>query len=226
MRNVLDLSDYHDVARNAVGLQIVLGLPTTDPNSMPVTRDLSPSKRSMLVDWLGGQPEPTLMQISDLPRLQRALQLAIELEHATIPAYLTAFLTLEPGRNREVSDLILSVFLEEMLHMALACNILNAVGGARHRHARIHSVLSRSSAGRAATRSDGHAAPVHEGAYSRRFHVDRGSRRNVHPRRWRAPERPRYGRPDPRRQRDGAIRRGAIFRRRCASGLNASTITR
>ena len=61
--------------------------------------------------------------------LHRALQRAIELEHATLPTYLYSFYSLGNG-NKEIASLILSVILEEMLHFALACNTLNAVGGA------------------------------------------------------------------------------------------------
>lgn len=61
--------------------------------------------------------------------LLRALQQAVELEHATIPAYLYALYSIKPNSNTEIQKLILSVVIEEMLHMALACNILNAIGG-------------------------------------------------------------------------------------------------
>jgi hypothetical protein len=58
-----------------------------------------------------------------------SLQLAIELEHSTIPPYLYALYSLKPESNREIAKIIKSVVLEEMLHMSLACNVLNAVGG-------------------------------------------------------------------------------------------------
>ena len=64
-----------------------------------------------------------------LPGVHRALQQAIELEHATLPTYLYALYSLKPGKNERIASLMLSVILEEMLHMALVCNILNAVGG-------------------------------------------------------------------------------------------------
>jgi rubrerythrin len=61
--------------------------------------------------------------------LYRALQLAIELEHSTIPPYLYALYSLDPARNASIYALILSIVQEEMLHMSLACNVLNAIGG-------------------------------------------------------------------------------------------------
>lgn len=62
--------------------------------------------------------------------LQQSLQSAIELEHATIPTYLYALYSLgtDPA-NATVASIIQSVVSEEMLHMTLACNVLNAIGG-------------------------------------------------------------------------------------------------
>jgi hypothetical protein len=62
-------------------------------------------------------------------RLRDALQHAIMLEHATIPAYLSALYSIEEGTNVEAADIIRSVVMEEMLHMVLAANVLNAIGG-------------------------------------------------------------------------------------------------
>lgn len=61
--------------------------------------------------------------------LFKNLQTAIELEHSTIPPYLAAFFTLDQDTNPFAWEVIRSVFMEEMLHMTLACNVLNAVGG-------------------------------------------------------------------------------------------------
>jgi hypothetical protein len=58
-----------------------------------------------------------------------ALQQAVELEHATIPVYLYALYSLDRSRNREICNIIQSVVVEEMLHMTLASNVLNALGG-------------------------------------------------------------------------------------------------
>ena len=72
------------------------------------------------------------MPINDLPSLRRHLQWAVELEHSTIPPYLTALYSLHDGKNDEARHVLLSIAIEEMLHMTLAANILNAVGGAPH----------------------------------------------------------------------------------------------
>ena len=57
------------------------------------------------------------------------LQNAIELEHSTIPPYLTAMFSLKPGTNDEIARLIRSIVQEEMLHMTIVGNILIAIGG-------------------------------------------------------------------------------------------------
>lgn len=69
------------------------------------------------------------MAIATLERLREHLQWAIELEHCTLPPYLCALYSIKPGHNDESVANIASVFLEEMLHMTLAANVLNAVGG-------------------------------------------------------------------------------------------------
>ena len=54
MRTILDLSNYTEVTlpHNIELLKIVFRKPTSDPNYMPTTRDLSPTKRRMILQWL------------------------------------------------------------------------------------------------------------------------------------------------------------------------------
>ncbi|MGH3754409.1 MAG: ferritin-like domain-containing protein [Pseudonocardiaceae bacterium] len=65
----------------------------------------------------------------NLAELRRYLQGALEIEHLTIPPYLTAMYTIRAGTNQDAYYTIRSVVLEEMLHMTLVANLLNAVGG-------------------------------------------------------------------------------------------------
>lgn len=67
--------------------------------------------------------------IDTVDDLRRHLQWAIELEHATIPPYLCALYSLDAARNPEPAQVVGTVLAEEMLHLALAANLLNAVGG-------------------------------------------------------------------------------------------------
>ena len=73
---------------------------------------------------------PSTARIQTLEGLRQHLQWAIELEHATIPPYLCALYSLDESRNPEAVQVVGSVLVEEMIHMALAANLLNAVGGA------------------------------------------------------------------------------------------------
>ena len=72
---------------------------------------------------------PSRIRIATLESLCEHLQWAIELEHFTVPPYLCALYSLDAVRNPEAAEVVASVFVEEMLHMTLAANLLNAVGG-------------------------------------------------------------------------------------------------
>jgi hypothetical protein len=67
--------------------------------------------------------------IQNLHDLRSYLVIALQIEHATIPPYLTALYSIRPGSNREAVEVIRSVAVEEMLHLTLVANVLNAVGG-------------------------------------------------------------------------------------------------
>ena len=54
----------------------------------------------------------------------------MQLEHGTIPPYLTALYSLHPGTQlRTPCHILRVVAVEEMLHLTLVANMLNAVGG-------------------------------------------------------------------------------------------------
>jgi hypothetical protein len=61
--------------------------------------------------------------------VQTALQHAVKLEHATIPTYLYGLYSLDADKNADIAGILQSVVIEEMLHMTLASNVLNALGG-------------------------------------------------------------------------------------------------
>lgn len=71
----------------------------------------------------------SLHRIKDVAELHRHLEAAMQLEHATLPPYLTALYSIHPGTNSPAVQVIRAVAVEEMLHLTLATNILNAVGG-------------------------------------------------------------------------------------------------
>jgi hypothetical protein len=62
-------------------------------------------------------------------QVKSLLEAAVKLELATIPPYLCALYSMHPEGNNEAKLVIRSVVVEEMLHMVLAANVLNAIGG-------------------------------------------------------------------------------------------------
>jgi len=64
----------------------------------------------------------------DIVWLRKALQSAVTLELATLPPYLSAYWSIKDDQT-EAGGLIHQVFMEEMLHMGLACNMLTTIGG-------------------------------------------------------------------------------------------------
>lgn len=71
----------------------------------------------------------TINDAKSLEELFPMLQNAIELEHSTIPPYLTALFSFKPNTETGIRKVIHSIVIEEMLHMTIAANILNALGG-------------------------------------------------------------------------------------------------
>jgi hypothetical protein len=72
MLRFLNLADYDSIKANAELITRAFSLHVTDPNSMPVTRDLSPAKRQAILRWLanplpGPVREPRAAALSDGP---------------------------------------------------------------------------------------------------------------------------------------------------------------
>ena len=67
--------------------------------------------------------------ITSRETLHEYLAVALQLEHATIPPYTVALYSIKPGTNLDATNIIRVVAVEEMLHLTLAANILNATGG-------------------------------------------------------------------------------------------------
>lgn len=57
------------------------------------------------------------------------LQTAIELEFSTLPPYLYAKFSILPGKNEAAAASLGQIVGEEMIHLCLACNVMNAIGG-------------------------------------------------------------------------------------------------
>ena len=115
-------------------------LPKSDPGYFPPTRELPDSTHDILHSF-ADFPVYEKANLVDqdfgdigtddasLSKLKEFLQEAIELEHATIPLYFAALVSIKPGANTEAAELIRSILIEEMLHFAMASNMLIAIGG-------------------------------------------------------------------------------------------------
>ncbi|MHA4741306.1 ferritin-like domain-containing protein [Dyadobacter sp. MSC1_007] len=80
---------------------------------------------------VGARPEMAQADVEtyvkNLDHLKECLLTALQLELSTIPPYLCGLYTIKEGSNRQAGNLIRSVVVEEMLHMVLVANILNAI---------------------------------------------------------------------------------------------------
>lgn len=106
MRDILDLSNYHHVIQYRHRLVKSMSEPLESPSHMPVSRNLSPGKRDTIIKWLRTEPTPPALRINDRADLLCMLQVALQFEHSTIPAYLTALFSIKLDRNSEVARII------------------------------------------------------------------------------------------------------------------------
>jgi hypothetical protein len=70
-----------------------------------------------------------LSPITSVAQAQAMLETAINVEFGTLPPYLYAQLTILPGSNAPAAGRLRSITHQEMIHLCLAANILNALGG-------------------------------------------------------------------------------------------------
>ena len=61
--------------------------------------------------------------------VQNAVQTAIDIELSTLPPYLYAKMTILPGCNSPAMQRLNGIVGQEMIHMCLVCNIMNAING-------------------------------------------------------------------------------------------------
>jgi hypothetical protein len=73
MRRFLDLGSYESVCEHIPFLTLAFGLDPANPNSMPVTRDLSAAKRAAIVRWLTDTAEDGMPRKGQAPPAPRAV---------------------------------------------------------------------------------------------------------------------------------------------------------
>ena len=129
--NFVDLGNYYEVVDKRKIIKMTMQLPVSHPNYMPVTRDLSKSKREVILRWLSNDELPIgePKNYYSVKNLRKDLQTALELEYSTIPIYHTALASIKKSYNLEVQAVIKTILVQEMMHLTLVANILNAVEG-------------------------------------------------------------------------------------------------
>ncbi len=68
------------------------------------------------------------LKARDKEWLLQALQAAADLEHSTLPPYLSAWWSIK-DEYHEVYDILKSIVIDEMRHMGYFCNLLTVIGG-------------------------------------------------------------------------------------------------
>jgi hypothetical protein len=101
MSRILNLDDYESVRTNRELLLMAFGLEVTNPNYMPVTRDLSPAKRRALLKWLAD--DPPLLGQPPAPSTAAAA-VARGLEPEIVHAPLTQVSDLDGSKTRAMSQ--------------------------------------------------------------------------------------------------------------------------
>jgi hypothetical protein len=131
MRSFVNLGDYNSVVEKKCHILTAMSLDFKDPQFMPVTRDLSPKKTEMILRWLDDdKPDFGLTHQAQVTKqhLLNMLQIALELEHSTIPIYMNGFLSIKPWQNEEVKKMLHHIIVDEMFHFAQVANIINGLG--------------------------------------------------------------------------------------------------
>lgn len=79
---LVNLADKDDVTKHAKVIQFAMSRGMEDPNYMPATRDLSDSRRAMILDWLSQQSHVPLPERDGSSHLQGSQRASIALEDA------------------------------------------------------------------------------------------------------------------------------------------------
>jgi hypothetical protein len=85
MDKLIDLTSYDAISESVGILTYVFSLPESDPNSMPVTRDLSPAKRKAILRWLNTPGPDGKPLLGTPPPKAAAVTFAVAAEAPAIP---------------------------------------------------------------------------------------------------------------------------------------------
>ncbi len=105
-----------EVAINAAGRRVAI-----EPLPAEIRSPFQPTVASRMQELMAEVPV-----ITTRAELVDYLQLAIQIEHATLPLYLTALWSLKDAPNH-FADLH-TIAMQEMVHFGIVCNLLTAIG--------------------------------------------------------------------------------------------------
>src|ERR1044072_4279718 len=103
-RYVVDLADYDAVVERVAILRLAFSLPMSDPNHMPVTRDLGEGHRQTILKWLSS-PGPDGKPLKGSPPQAESAAAYTVTPLATAPQ--TPEIELEPLQSHGKTDFIL-----------------------------------------------------------------------------------------------------------------------
>lgn len=96
---------------------------------MSYTQENNPRRQKWINPAVANESVGASRPVIDTPgKLEKALQQALVVEHFTIPPYLCALYSIKEGTNDEAVSIIRTVVVEEMLHMVMVANLMNALG--------------------------------------------------------------------------------------------------
>ncbi len=112
-----------------------MDMPTSAPRAHDPETRLTPAERKLIA-----QLDETRTRAEVLAELHQYLQVAVEVELATIPIYLYTYYSIQRDKEsgegidpaqayaNKAGGVIMSVAVEEMLHMSLSANVMHAMG--------------------------------------------------------------------------------------------------
>uniref|UniRef100_A0A1X7V109 Iminophenyl-pyruvate dimer synthase domain-containing protein n=1 Tax=Amphimedon queenslandica TaxID=400682 RepID=A0A1X7V109_AMPQE len=88
-----------------------------------------PEDKRPLYNYKKNSKDPKIQGKCSEENLREQLQIGLKLELATIPIYITSLYSIGDGCNTQVYKTIRGILMQEMLHLALVGNIINAMNG-------------------------------------------------------------------------------------------------
>ncbi len=105
MDKLIDLTSYDAISDSVGILTYVFSLPESDPNSMPVTRDLSPAKRTAILRWLK-TPGPDGKPLLGTPPPKAAATFGVTAEAPVAAAQVSDLFRMKSGLDELADELV------------------------------------------------------------------------------------------------------------------------